>query len=84
MASDPTLDFRHLSIAERLQLVEDLWDSIAQEADANTLPLTDAERALLDERLEEHERNPERGSTWENVKGRERCPASVRLVRNSA
>jgi putative addiction module component (TIGR02574 family) len=70
MSSNPAFDFRHLSIAERLQLVEDLWDSIAQEADADTFPLTDTEKALLDERLAEHERNPGRGSTWEEVKAR--------------
>ena len=70
MASDPVFDFRHLSIVERLQLVEDLWDSIAQEADVDTLPLTDPEKALLDERLAQHERDPGRGSTWQEVKAR--------------
>ncbi|MBK9409252.1 MAG: addiction module protein [Gemmatimonadetes bacterium] len=40
-----------MTIAERLQLVEELWDSIAADADAEALPLTDAERALIDERL---------------------------------
>lgn len=70
MASHPHFEFRHLSIAERLQLVEDLWDSIAQDANAETLPLTDAEKALLDERLADLERNPEAGSSWEEVKAR--------------
>lgn len=37
MASTPYFEFKHLSIAERHQLVEDLWDSIAQDANAETL-----------------------------------------------
>ena len=38
-----------LSIDEKLQLVEELWDSIA--ADPNALPLTAADRGELDHRL---------------------------------
>jgi putative addiction module component (TIGR02574 family) len=70
MASNPRFDFRHLSVAERLQLVEDLWDSIAQDANAESLPLSDAEKALLDERLADLERSPDAGSSWEEVKAR--------------
>lgn len=56
----PAFDFRRLTIAERLQLVGDIWDSIAEEATAapDALPLSDAERAELDRRLAEHEANP--------------------------
>ena len=43
-------DYRDLSIAERLRLVEDIWDSIAAESGA--LPLTPAQAAELDRRLE--------------------------------
>jgi putative addiction module component (TIGR02574 family) len=70
MASNPRFDFRELSIAERLQLVEDLWDSIAQDANAESLPVTDQEKALLDERLAELERDPDAGASWEEVKAR--------------
>ena len=42
-----------LPINERLKLVEDLWDSIA--ADQKALPLTDAQRAELDRRLDSYE-----------------------------
>ena len=42
-----------LPVAERLKLVEDLWDSIAAEQSA--LPLTEAQRAELDARLDEFE-----------------------------
>ena len=70
MATDPSFDYRRLSIAERLELVEDIWDSIDADADADALPLTDAERALLDERLAEYEANPGRGEPWSEVRAR--------------
>ncbi|MDP1858846.1 MAG: addiction module protein [Gemmatimonadaceae bacterium] len=61
MVTDPSFDDRRLSIAERSELVEDIWDSIGADADADALPLTDAEHALLDERLAESQANPGRG-----------------------
>ena len=53
-------DLRTLSIGERMQLVEDIWDSIA--ADQATLPLTDEQRAELDRRLDAYE--------TDNIQGR--------------
>ncbi len=55
-----------LSIAERLQLVEDIWDSIADETEA--LPLTDAQKAELDRRLEQYRRDPDSAIHWEQVR----------------
>ena len=55
-----------LPLAERLRLVEALWDSIA--ADSAALPLTDAQRAELDRRLAEHEANPDDVISWEDIK----------------
>ena len=68
MATDPSFDYRRLSIAERSELVEDIWDSIG--ADADALPLTDAEHALLDERLAVYQANPGRGEPWSEVRAR--------------
>jgi putative addiction module component (TIGR02574 family) len=42
-------NLRELPITERIQIVEDLWDSIA--ADQSALPLTREQRAELDGRL---------------------------------
>lgn len=42
-----------LSLEERLKLVEDLWDSIA--AEEQNLPLTEEQRRILDERLDQYE-----------------------------
>jgi len=62
----PKIDYRNLSIPERLELVEDIWDSIAQ--DAEVLPLTADQRAELDRRLAEHERDPSSAIPWEKVR----------------
>jgi len=55
-----------LSIEERIQLVEAIWDSIADNPE--TLPLTDAQREELDRRLAEHRRNPQAARPWPEVR----------------
>lgn len=44
---------KNLPISEKIQLVEDLWDSIASEGDA--VPLTAEQKAELDKRLDSFE-----------------------------
>jgi len=57
-----SLGIDRLSVADRLILVEELWDSIAA-----ATPLTDAQRAELDRRLADHEANPDDVVSWEEV-----------------
>jgi putative addiction module component (TIGR02574 family) len=57
-----------LSAAERLELVEELWDSIADEDSA--LQLTPEQREDLDRRLAEADADPTGGSSWEEVRKR--------------
>jgi putative addiction module component (TIGR02574 family) len=67
--SKPAFDYRALSIAERLQLVEDVWDSIATEQpDTAALPLTAAERAELDRRLDAHAKDSGAAVPWSEVR----------------
>lgn len=61
-------DFTKLSIAERIQLAEDLWESIPE--GGADVPLTEAQKAELDHRLEDLERNPDAGEPWEIVRAR--------------
>ena len=61
-------DISELSIAERIQLAEDLWDSILEQQEQ--LPLSPAQQQELDRRLENYEKNPTTGSSWEEVKKR--------------
>ena len=60
-------DFGKLSVAERIQLAEDLWDSIPEATD---IPLTEAQKVELDRRLEDLERDPDAGEPWEVVRAR--------------
>ena len=59
-------DILELSVAERIQLVEDIWDSIAAVPEA--LPLTDTQRQELDRRLEAYAQNPREGIPWDELK----------------
>ncbi|MBD2425014.1 addiction module protein [Phormidium sp. FACHB-1136] len=70
MSGHPLLkmEISQLSVAERIQLAEDLWDSILAESDE--LPWTDAQTQELDRRLEQYQADPKIGSSWEVVKGR--------------
>jgi putative addiction module component (TIGR02574 family) len=68
MATNPLPEILKLSVSERIQLVEDIWDSIAAEPDA--FPLTEEQRAELDRRLADAETNPGVGTPWSEVKAR--------------
>jgi putative addiction module component (TIGR02574 family) len=57
-----------LSIPERIQLVEDIWDTIAEVP--GEVGLSDAQKAELDRRLGSYRRNPDEGSPWDMVKER--------------
>lgn len=58
-------DTLELSIPERIQLVEDIWDTIA--AGAEAVDLSEEEKKIIDARLEAYHKNPNEGATWEDV-----------------
>lgn len=61
-----SLGIDRLPIEERLTLVEEIWDSIA--ADSAAVPLTEAQRAELQKRIEEDDAHPDDLTSWEQVK----------------
>jgi putative addiction module component (TIGR02574 family) len=61
-------DILNLSISERIQLVEDIWDSIAELPEA--VILTDDQKRELDNRLDAYHLDPNEGSPWEQVRKR--------------
>ena len=63
-----TGDFMELSVPERIQLVEDIWDSIASVPDS--VPLTEEQKDELDRRLYAYHKDPSAGSPWNLVKER--------------
>jgi putative addiction module component (TIGR02574 family) len=62
MATPILEDILQLSISERLQLVEEIWDTIADATEE--LPLSQAQREEIDRRLESYEQRPEAGLPW--------------------
>jgi len=55
---------RYLSSAEKIQLAQDLWDSI----DEDPYELSNEQKAELDRRLQDFRENPNTGIPWEEVK----------------
>lgn len=51
--------------AEKMQLVDDLWDAIAEEAAQQKL--SDARKRLLQTRMDAHQANPMRGRPADDV-----------------
>lgn len=68
MESIPFSEILKLNVSERIQLAEDIWDSIA--AESGDLSITDTQRDELDRRLAALEKNGEKGASWEAVKAR--------------
>jgi len=66
-AAEPIIErFRKLPSTEKIRLVQQLWDEIADEA--AHAPLTAAQKQLLDERIGEHEANPDDAEPWEQAR----------------
>ena len=67
--SKPTLDIEKLSPDERLELLEELWDSLRREP--SSVPMTQAQEEELDRRLDDLEADIESGAPlgipWDEV-----------------
>ena len=57
-----------LSVPERIQLVEDIWDTVAEVPEE--VVLTDEQKAEIDRRLDAYHQNPDEGSPWGTVRER--------------
>ena len=65
--NSPISNFKELPISERVQLVEDIWDSIAEETPVS-LQLSAADRAELQRRLAAHKADPSSSIPLEEVR----------------
>jgi putative addiction module component (TIGR02574 family) len=63
-----SLGIDRLSVAERILLVEEIWDSIPEEPQQP--PLTEAQKQDLERRLVAYKANPKAGASWDDVKTR--------------
>jgi putative addiction module component (TIGR02574 family) len=69
MTQDSQLPPYHdLSVAERILLVQEIWDSIIPEEAA--LGVTPTQLEELDRRWADYLANPNQGDSWEKVKAR--------------
>jgi putative addiction module component (TIGR02574 family) len=66
-------DILELTIAERIQLAEDIWDSVAAFPEA--IPLTDAQKEELNRRLQAYAQSPNEGISWDELKDKLRKSA---------
>ncbi len=61
-------DVLSLSVADRLELLEEIWDSLAATPEA--IPVTDAQRKELARRRRAHARNPSAAKSWDEVRAK--------------
>jgi putative addiction module component (TIGR02574 family) len=62
--TDLTPEFARLSPRQRLDLIESLWESL----DDEDVPMTDAQRAELDQRIAGFDRDREHSIPWNQLK----------------
>lgn len=66
MAS-PKIDFSHLTPAERIELIEALWDSLEP---GQAAPVTPELADELEQRGAEADADPHAGRTWDEVRAK--------------
>ncbi|HEX7942084.1 MAG TPA: addiction module protein [Gemmatimonadaceae bacterium] len=72
MAVPSTRELLELDVQTRLELIDQLWESVVNDLNdpskPNALPISDATRALLEERRREHRADPSAAVPWEDVR----------------
>ncbi|CAN5125527.1 hypothetical protein BH09GEM1_BH09GEM1_13140 [soil metagenome] len=61
----PALELERMTVGERLQLIEQVWDSLRLQA--GVLRLSEDERTLIEARRAEHRADPSAAVEWESV-----------------
>lgn len=61
-------EIQSLSVSDRLQLLEEIWDSLVKTPDA--VPVTEAQRRELARRRRAHAQNPSAARSWAEVRAR--------------
>ena len=62
------VDIAELPLDERIQLVEDIWDTIAELPE--TVDIPDWHKAELDKRLDRYHADHREGTPWSELKGK--------------
>lgn len=61
-------EIRQLTVIERVELAEQIWDSILATPEA--LPIPEAQRQELDRRLKLHFEEPNAAQRWSSIRSR--------------
>jgi len=61
---------KRLTVEERIELAEAIWDTVAEDATQSELPVSEEHRAALDSRLADFDADPAAGSPWPEVRSR--------------
>ena len=69
MPTPATAEYMKLSVSERIQLVEDIWDSIAAEA-PHTVGLSQAQKTELHRRVAAHRADPSTAVPWDQARAK--------------
>jgi putative addiction module component (TIGR02574 family) len=74
MAMPSTRELLELDVRERLELIDELWESVVNDLNdpdkPGSLPISDATQALLDERMREYRADPRAALRWDEVRER--------------
>lgn len=62
------MDIQDLSVSERILLAQELWDSVAEQA--NSMPVSPQQTAILEQRLNALASDGNQGDAWQAVKSR--------------
>ena len=59
---------RQMSVPDRVRLAQDIWDSL--QPSAEELPVTEAQRRIVNERLEQHDADSSTAISWDELQKR--------------
>ena len=68
MKNTSMADILELSVAERILLVEDIWDSIAEDTNPEGLAIPEAEKAEIMKRFNDFKNGSQKTYSWDEVK----------------
>jgi len=61
-----TESFRKLSPSEKIRVLQELWDEVAEEVASE--PLSESQKLLLDERIQQHVEDPSDVEPWDRTR----------------
>lgn len=61
-------EIRKLSVEERILMVEEIWDSIANDTSSEELKISEEEKQEIIRRLENHKLKNQKTYSWDEVK----------------